>query len=85
MQFLNTLKIILDLIPMIINVIKAIEEAIPGHGAGEQKLAMVRGVIEAGYKAGKDAVMSFEQIWPILETTIKTIVAGLNATGVFKK
>ena len=38
---------IVQLLPALIAAIKAIEEAIPGQGQGEAKLAAVRGIIEA--------------------------------------
>lgn len=85
MQFLTTLKIILELVPMIITAIKAIEEAIPGQGSGEQKLALIRTVLESGYTSAKDATVAFEQVWPVLATVIETLVKTFNNTGVFKK
>lgn len=85
MQFLNILKIVLELVPALIVAIKAIEDAIPGQGAGEQKLAMVRAFIESTYKSTKDLSVTFEQLWPVIESTIKTLVNGFNSVGVFKK
>jgi hypothetical protein len=70
--------LILQLIPALIATIRAIEEAIPGEGMGEQKLAAVRGILEAA-EAGSLA------IWPALEKVIAVLVATFNATGVFKK
>ena len=44
---MQTLLTIAQLLPAVIAAIKAIEEAIPGSGQGEAKLAAVRGIIEA--------------------------------------
>jgi len=46
MNYIILIKTILSLMPLIIEVIKVVEEAIPGSGKGEAKLAMVRGIIE---------------------------------------
>lgn len=70
--------IIAKLIPALIDVIKAIEEAIPGQGKGEAKLAAVRGILE-------NTVDEFSKLWPSLEKVIQVLVATLNAVGVFKK
>jgi hypothetical protein len=73
----QTISIILSLIPALITAIKAIEEAIPGEGKGEQKLAAIRQIIEVVY----GQVFS---LWPTLEKVISVLVGVFNTTGVFK-
>lgn len=75
---MNTVIMIFQLVPTLIAAMKAIEEAIPGQGAGEQKLALVRGILEAGYG-------NITDIWPKLKPVIDLIVATFNSSGVFKK
>ena len=75
---MQTVILILQLIPALIAAIKAIEEAIPGQGQGEAKLAAVREIIEAAY----GGVIS---IWPTIEKVIGIIVATFNKTGTFTK
>lgn len=68
---------IVQLLPALIAAIKAIEEAIPGQGQGEAKLAAVRGIIEAvdtGYK----------NLWPQIQPVIGVLVGLFNKTGAFK-
>jgi len=68
---------IVQLLPALIAAIKAIEEAIPGAGQGEAKLAAVRGIIEAvdtGYK----------NLWPQIQPVIGVLVGLFNKTGAFK-
>jgi hypothetical protein len=65
-------------LPAIIEAIKAIEEAIPGQGKGEQKLAAIRGIIAASYEQAA-------AIMPILERVIGVLVDTFNAAGVFTK
>lgn len=74
---MQTLILIAQLLPALIAAIKAIEEAIPGAGQGEAKLAAVRGIIEAvdtGYK----------NLWPQIQPVIAVLVGLFNKTGAFK-
>jgi len=75
---MNTVMIILQLIPALITAIKAIEEAIPGAGQGEQKLAAVRGILEA-------VDGSIAKLWPQISAVIGVIVGLMNKTGTFKQ
>lgn len=85
MQALQTIKLVLSLLPMIIEAVKAIEAALPDGGKGEAKLALVRQAIAAGYSVATDTVASFEAMWPAIERTVAAVVALFNAVGVFKK
>jgi hypothetical protein len=78
MGTLSTLRTVLSLLPAIIEAIKAIEEAIPGQGKGEQKLAAIRGIVAASYEQAA-------AIMPILERVIGVLVDTFNAVGVFTK
>lgn len=74
---MQAIIIIVQLLPALIAAIKAIEEAIPGQGQGEAKLAAVRGIIEAvdaGYKG----------LWPQIQPVIGVLVGLFNKTGAFK-
>jgi hypothetical protein len=75
---MQNLVIILQLIPALITALKAIEEAIPGSGQGEQKLAAVRGILEA-----VDA--SVAKLWPQISSVVSVLVTLFNNTGLFKK
>ena len=74
----QTIGIVLSLIPALIQAIKAIEEAIPGEGKGEQKLAAIREIIETVHDGAS-------ALWPTLAKVIATLVATFNKTGVFAK
>lgn len=74
---MDKILMIVKLIPALIEVIKAVEAAIPGEGKGEAKLAMVRGILEAT----DNAVV---QMWPILEKVIAVIVSTFNAVKAWK-
>lgn len=70
---------------MIISAVKAIEEAIPGQGKGEAKLAAVRAVLERGYSLATDATTTFEAIWPAVFGMVGAVVKLFNGAEVFKK
>ena len=78
MSWLSTATALLQLLPAIITAIRAIEEAIPGKGQGEAKLAAIREILEAA--SGQVSVM-----WPLIEKAIAVLVGLFNKTGVFAK
>lgn len=75
---MNAIVTIFQLIPAIIAALKAIEDAIPGEGEGEKKLAAVRGMLEA-----VDGGVS--KLWPQISGVITVLVKLFNDTGVFAK
>lgn len=85
MKWLELAKLILSLLPTLIAAIQAVEEAIPGERRGEVKLAAIRAILEASYAAASDGVGKFEQIWPLIQSTIAVLVNTFNASGIFKK
>lgn len=85
MRAILIIRVIASLIPVLVETIKAVEEAIPGTGKGEQKLAMVRQLIEAAYAIGGNMSVKFDELWPLLNNLIATAVAGFNKAGDFAK
>ncbi len=75
---MKTVLAILSLIPSLIATIKAIEEAIPGSGAGEAKLALIREIMESAHS-------NITDLWPAIEKAVALIVATMNKIGEFKK
>ena len=75
---LQIVKTVLMLVPALIQAIKAIEEAIPGQGQGEMKLAAVRQIIEDTYEQSA-------MILPAITSTIGVLVNLFNKTGTFQK
>ena len=84
-QALATIKLILALLPSIIEAVRAIEAALPSGGQGAQKLALVRETLAAGFSVAGDAVTSFESVWPAIERTVGAVVGLFNRTGQFNK
>ncbi len=76
MSWLTTATIILNLLPALITAMKAIEEAIPGQGKGEDKLAAIRAILEA-------TNAQIGALWPTIQTVIGVLVTLFNKTGTF--
>jgi len=75
---MDTLLKVLQLVPALIQVIKAVEELLPEGGQGAAKLAMVRDIMAQAYD-------QLDELWPTLEGVIEKIVAFFNRVGIFKK
>ena len=78
MSWLSTATALLQLLPAIITAIRAIEEAIPGKGQGEAKLAAIREILES--VSGQVSAL-----WPFIEKAISVLVSLFNKTGTFTK
>ncbi len=75
---MKVLLLVVQLVPALIQLIKAIEEALPKSGQGAEKLTAARQIIEAAYEGANE-------IWPTIEKVISVIVGMFNSTGVFTK
>ena len=75
---MKNLLAILQIIPALIAVVRAVENAIPESGKGKDKLAMVRQMLEVSY-AG------IAELWPALEKVIGVMVSTFNQLKVFSK
>lgn len=85
MKFLQIARLIVSLLPIIIDAVRSTEDAIPGKGEGEQKLTIVRTSLEAAYEMATDVDVTFMEIWPKIQKIIEILVRAFNATGVFRK
>jgi hypothetical protein len=79
MQFLQTVRLILSLLPLIIEAVRSIEAAFPQSGQGANKLAAVRQTIEAAYAVANDAAVAFASLWPAIEQVVGAVVVLQNA------
>ena len=75
---MNNLIMVVKLLPVIIEAIKAIEAAVPGQGKGEQKLAALRGILEV-LDSGIVA------IWPQVSKVVGILVEAMNRTDSMPK
>lgn len=75
---MNNLIMVVKLLPVIIEAIKAIEAAVPGQGKGEQKLTALRGILEV-LDSGVVA------IWPQVSKVVGILVEAMNRTDSMPK
>lgn len=76
MNWLSTAVMLLNLVPALITGMKALEEAIPGPGQGEEKSAAIRAILEAT----NDKIDIY---WPVIQKTINALAGLFNKTGAF--
>jgi hypothetical protein len=84
-QFVDTLKLIVSILPTLIDAIRVAEQVCSGSGLGKEKLELVRSIVEAAYSNSTDIARSFDIIWPSLQKAISAIVTIFNKTGEFSK
>lgn len=97
MGFLKILELLLTLMPTVLNVVKAVEVAVPQAGAGAQKLKTVLAVVEAAALAAPPVMTDAKGMQtavkagdlPALSSglahLIGSVVRLFNATGAFQK
>lgn len=84
-QIIIIIKFVGSLIPTIISIIKAIEEALPQAGLGSEKLAIIRQIFEEAYKSVTEAMPDMEKVWAVVKKVIDLFVSLFNKTGAFQK
>ncbi len=84
-NFVTILRLVIQLLPVVIEAIKAVEAAVPQGGQGTQKLEMVRGILQSAYDVAGNLEATFDQLWPVLRSAISGVVSVYNAAGTFKK
>lgn len=75
---MQNLFMVLKLLPLIIEAIKALEAAIPMTGKGGEKMAALREVLTVADGA-------VDALWPTIEKVVGVLVGLFNKTGVFSK
>jgi hypothetical protein len=83
--FIDTFKLVVSVLPTLIEAIKAVEAMVGQSGHGSEKLELVRKMLEAAYSTSNDVGVSLDSMWPALQKVITAIVALYNKTGVFVK
>lgn len=82
-QFIAILRIVMLILPILGQLIQAVEQAMPASGQGAAKLAMVQGLLEKAYGNLTTTSIAFEAIWPVLQPIITGLVGMYKATGMF--
>lgn len=84
-QIIAILQIVVQLLPIVKTFIMAVEEAVPATGQGAAKIQMVKDMTANAFKAVDTVQATFEQVWPLMQVMVTSLVAMYNATGQFKK
>lgn len=83
-QYFVIARLLYELFPVAIGLVKTLEAELPLPGKGAEKLATIRQFLEGTFTAAGAVGTTFDQIWPALQTLIANYVAMMNAAGVFR-
>jgi hypothetical protein len=75
---LETIKLILSLLPLVIQAVRQLEELFPESDRGAMKLDLIRRTIQNVYDISDNTL-------PLIEKMVNTIVDIFNKFGIFKK
>jgi hypothetical protein len=75
---LETIKLILSLLPLVIQAVRQLEELFPESDRGAMKLDLIRRTIQNVYDISDNTL-------PLIEKMVNTIVDVFNKFGIFKK
>lgn len=84
---MRTFLMILRLMPVILPLIRAVEDAFPLPGKGREKLAFVLDLLRQVYDASDDLSreFSFDRLAAVVVPIIARFVGLSNALGLFRK
>lgn len=82
---MQVLFAILQLLPLILNAIVTVENALPGKGQGAAKKGLIMGAIAPAAEAAHGIKGTADVIVPAISSTIDGVVSVLNATGAWPK
>ena len=84
---MNTFLIVLKLFPLILSIVRAVEDAIPLPGQGKMKLDLVLDILKTAYEGSSSLAAEFS--WDKLVTLVVPMVGKIvdlhNALGLFQK
>lgn len=83
MSFLSILKLVVQLLPIVLECVKAAEAAIPQSGQGAAKFAFVKELLSSTADISKE--VDEKDYSNALEKTINLAVKLFNSVGTFKK
>lgn len=75
---IETIKLILSILPLIIDLTKKLEQQFPESGLGKMKLSLVIEAIKNTLGDSKDVI-------PVIEKVTSAVVSVFNTFGIFKK
>lgn len=84
-NFIAVSRILLPLMPALLDAVKEAEVQFPSAGMGPVKLSLVRRILEAVYEVVGQKSVEFDTIWSAAEKIVAFAVSTYNRLGVFKK
>lgn len=78
MGFLEILKLLTKLVPLLRQFVDSAEHLFPEGGKGQEKLGIVKGWLEEASKALGFTHASFEAAWPLINIAITGVVKALK-------
>ena len=84
---MNTLLLILRIFPLVLTVVRAVEEALPLPGQGRKKLDLILDMLKTAYDGSTDLTkqFSFEKLVALVVPMIARIVDLHDELGLFQK
>lgn len=79
MNFIAIIKLVIQLLPMIEQLVAQAEALFPQSGTGAQKLDVVKTAIGSAYTVASGAEGAFEEVWPTINGVVNSIVAAKKA------
>jgi hypothetical protein len=77
-QMIETIKLVLSILPLIIDLSRKLEQQFPESGLGKMKLSLIIESIKNTVGDSKEALATVEKV-------ISTVVSVFNTFGIFKK
>jgi phage-related protein len=84
-KYLEILRALAALLPIVMQLVRQLEEALPTSGAGAAKLAQIKAILQQVFATLSGVTVTFDQVWPTVQALIGGLVGAFNALGVFKK
>jgi hypothetical protein len=75
---IETIKLVLSILPLIIDLSRKLEQQFPESGLGKMKLSLI-------IESVKNAVGDSKEVLATVEKVISTVVSVFNTFGIFKK
>lgn len=82
---LAILTTIVQILPALIQIVVAVEKAIPQSGAGPAKLEMAKDILQSTYNVVDSSMPAFTTLAPVLDGVFGSIVKAMNSIGAFNK
>ena len=85
---LTTISAIIQIFPLVVELVRTIEQAMPLKGAGAQKLDLLKGILEDAYQtmtSEDKKTLSLERLVLAAVSIANRLVGYFNTTGVFPK